>query len=109
MSDVWLMDRSRLLHESLELSGWENPEEVIQRVKRLDLGLPAEDEFAVVCSWLGKCSLIHKLDQQQIPKSSHDIYQVPDLLAVFDTGNHQYKVLIEVKTKVDKNLTLRKL
>lgn len=107
MSDVWLMDRSRVLHEALEQSGWKNPEEVIQRVKRLELGLPAEDEFAVICSWLGKCSLVHKLDQQQIPKSSHDIYQVPDLLAVFNTENHQYKVLIEVKTKQDKKLTLR--
>ena len=107
MDELMLMDRSRVLHEALEQSGWENPEEVIQRVKRLDLGLPAEDEFAVICSWLGKCSLVHKLDQQQIPKSSREIYQVPDLLAVFNTDNNQYKVLIEVKAKQDKNLTLR--
>ncbi|WP_236039967.1 MULTISPECIES: hypothetical protein [Pseudomonas] len=107
MDELMLMDRSRVLHEALEQSGWENPEEVIQRVKRLDLGLPAEDEFAVICSWLGKCSLVHKLDQQQIPKSSRETYQVPDLLAVFNTDNNQYKVLIEVKTKQDKNLTLR--
>ena len=107
MDELMLMDRSRVLHEALEQSGWENPEEVIQRVKRLDLGLPAEDEFAVICSWLGKCSLVHKLDQQQIPKSSRETYQVPDLLAVFNTANNQYRVLIEVKTKQEKNLTLR--
>ena len=107
MDELMLMDRSRVLHEALEQSGWENPEEVIQRVKRLDLGLPAEDEFAVICSWLGKCSLVHKLDQQQIPKSSRETYQVPDLLAVFNTENNQYRVLIEVKTKQEKNLTLR--
>lgn len=41
MDELMLMDRSRVLHEALEQSGWENPEEVIQRVKRLDLGLPA--------------------------------------------------------------------
>lgn len=107
MDELMLMDRSRVLHEALEQCGWENPEEVIQRVKRLDLGLPAEDEFAVICSWLGKCSLVHKLDQQQIPKSSRETYQVPDLLAVFSTENNQYRVLIEVKTKQDKCLTLR--
>ncbi|SHM63267.1 hypothetical protein [Phytopseudomonas punonensis] len=107
MDEVMLMDRSRVLHEALEQSGWENPEEVIQRVKRLDLGLPAEDEFAVICSWLGKCSLVHKLDQQQIPRSSRETYQVPDLLAVFNTTNNQYRVLIEVKTKKEENLTLR--
>lgn len=50
MDELMLMDRSRVLHEALEQCGWENPEEVIQRVKRLDLGLPAEDEFAVICS-----------------------------------------------------------
>lgn len=107
MDELMLMDRSRVLHEALEQSGWENPEEVIQRVKRLDLGLPVEDEFAVICSWLGKCSLVHKLDQQQIPRSSRDTYQVPDLLAVFNTANNQYRVLIEVKTKSKGNLTLR--
>lgn len=107
MDEVTLMDRSRVLHEALEQCGWENPEEVIQRVKRLDLGLPAEDEFAVICSWLGKCSLVHKLDQQQVPKSSRETYQVPDLLAVFNTANNQYRVLIEVKTKQEQILALR--
>lgn len=107
MDEVKLMDRSRILHEALEQCGWENAAQVVQRVQRLDLGLPAEDEFAVICSWLGKCSLIHKLDQQQIPRSSRDSYQVPDLLAVFNTENNQYRVLIEVKTKQEKNLTLR--
>ncbi|MCR8662012.1 hypothetical protein NVV81_06480 [Pseudomonas carnis] len=107
MDELMLMDRSRILHEALEQCGWENADQVVQRVLRLDLGLPAEDEFAVICSWLGKCSLVHKLDQQQIPKSSKETFQVPDLLAVFNTDNNQYRVLIEVKTKQDENLTLR--
>lgn len=107
MDELRLMDRSRILHEALEQCGWENPDAVVQRVKRLDLGLPAEDEFAVICSWLGKCSLVHKLDQQQIPNSSRDVYQVPDLLAVFNTDNNQYKVLIEVKAKQQKFLSLK--
>lgn len=107
MSEQYLMDRSRVLHEALEQIGWSDAEAVVQRVQRLDIGLPAEDEFAVICSWLGRCSLIHKLDQQQMPKSSREVYQVPDLLAVFETEHNQYKVLIEVKTKKDNMLTLR--
>lgn len=107
MSVQSLMDRSRVLHEALEQIGWSDADAVVQRVQRLDIGLPAEDEFAVICSWLGKCSLIHKLDQQQTPKSSRENYQVPDLLAVFDTGHNQYKVLIEVKTKNERYLTIR--
>lgn len=107
MSEKHLMDRSRVLHEALEQIGWSDADAVVQRVQRLDIGLPAEDEFAVICSWLGKCSIIHKLDQQQTPKSSRETYQVPDLLAVFNRGDNQYKVLIEVKTKKENILTLR--
>lgn len=107
MSEQHLMDRSRVLHEALEQIGWADADAVVQRVQRLDIGLPAEDEFAVICSWLGRCSLIHKLDQQQMPKSSREVYQVPDLLAVFESEHNQYKALIEVKTKKDNMLTLR--
>jgi hypothetical protein len=32
-----------------------------------DIGLPVEDEFSVACAWLGKCQLLHKLDQHQVP------------------------------------------
>ncbi len=94
-------DRLRLMYEAYEQAGITTPltkEHVIKRFSDLERGLPAEDEFIVLVNWLGKCELIHKLDQQQIPPSSRDLYQVPDLLAVFDNRNHKIPVLIEVKS-----------
>ena len=65
--------------------GWDaEPRKIAASVRRLDLGLSAEDEFTAICSWLGKARLVHKLDQQQVPLKSHDAYQVPDLLAQFE-------------------------
>ena len=93
-------DDERLIQEVLaELGRDADPKAIADRVKRLDLGLPIEDEFVAVCSWLGKTRLIHKLDQHQAPSQSrdeYDEYQVPDLLAQYqDSG----PVLIEVKAK----------
>jgi Holliday junction resolvase len=64
-----------------------------------------EDEFAVVCAWLGKCQLLHKLDQQQVPVASKDVFQVPDLLAKFSTQSSHAPVLIEVKSKKENVLS----
>lgn len=98
----------RLLHEALEQLGWEaNTSELAKKVNRLDYGLPLEDEFAVLCGWLGKCKLIHKLDQQQYPIASKEIYQVPDLMAVFEYDGRDVPVLIEVKSKNKNVLSLR--
>ena len=69
------------------------------KVRRLNIGLPREDEFSVICGWLGKCLLLHKLDQHQLPKSSRAEFQVPDLLAFFATQSTKSPVLIEVKSK----------
>lgn len=93
-------DLERLIHESLEQLGWEADAKFIaERVKRLNIGLPAEDEFSIICGWLGSCELVHKLDQQQYPVSSNDTFQVPDLLARFTARNGgKYTVLIEVKS-----------
>ncbi len=61
-------DDDRLIQEVLaELGRDADPKAIADRVKRLDLGLPIEDEFIAVCSWLGKTRLIHKLDQHQAP------------------------------------------
>jgi len=80
--------------------GWEaDPTRVADFVRRLERGLPAEDEFSVLCGWLGKCQLLHKLDQQQIPASFRRQFQVPDLLAMFSTQTNDRPVLIEVKSK----------
>ncbi|MDR9765490.1 hypothetical protein RJP56_05380 [Shewanella baltica] len=92
-------DLERLIHESLEELGWNaDASELANRVLRLNVGLPLEDEFSVLCGWLGKCTLIHKLDQQQYPSHSKNNYQVPDLMAVFDVKGKAIPVLIEVKS-----------
>ncbi|MEM8777072.1 MAG: restriction endonuclease [Pseudomonadota bacterium] len=96
-------DSDRLIQEVLSEFGWDDdPKKVADKVKRLDQGLPAEDEFTAICSWLGKARLLHKLDQHQAPSSSRDIYQVPDLLAELE---HSSPVLIEVKSKTKQTLS----
>lgn len=96
-----------LFQEALASLGWRtNPEELADQVRRLDRGIPAEDEFAAVCAWLGKCRLLHKLDQVQVPASSKAEYQVPDLLARFTTQIDERPVLIEVKTSDGPKLRL---
>ncbi len=96
-------DSDRLIQEVLSELGWDDdPKKVADKVKRLDQGLPAEDEFTAICSWLGKARLLHKLDQHQAPSSSRDLYQVPDLLAEFE---HSGPVLIEVKSKTKQTLS----
>ncbi|MFN3311944.1 MAG: restriction endonuclease [Hyphomonas sp.] len=101
-------DLARLMHEALETLGWgAGPENIAEQVRRLDAGLPAEDEFSVICAWLGKCELIHKLDQHQMPLNSKGKYQVPDLLARFTTQSNERPVLIEVKSKAGKTLSFK--
>lgn len=68
------------------------------RIRRLQAGLPSEDEFSVLLTWLGRCRLVHKLDQLQSPRDSRARLRVPDLLAVFDYRGSELPVLIEVKT-----------
>src|SRR4051812_32678575 len=93
-------DAERLVQEALSQLGWDaDPTLIAGRVQGLDRGLPQEDEFSIVCSWLGRCRLIHKLDQQQTPAQSRNTYQVPDLLAVFSYEDGDVPVLVEVKTK----------
>lgn len=98
-------DLPRLIREAIALLGMSaDADEVSRVVQRLNYGLPAEDEFSAVCAWLGRCKLIHKLDQQQSPVSSTEEFQVPDLLAVFDGAD---PCLIEVKSSLDNTLSLR--
>jgi hypothetical protein len=86
------------VYEALAQLGWQgNKDEIVARVKRLNLGLPCEDEFSVVCVWLGRCELVHKLDQKQAPGISCQKFQVPDLMAVFRVKTQVIPVLIEVK------------
>lgn len=102
------LDLPRLIQDVLAELGYDaDAMAVAERVRRLDIGLPVEDEFAVVCAWLGKCQLLHKLDQHQVPITSKLEYQVPDLLAKFSTQTNKSPVLIEVKSKKDKVLSFK--
>ena len=96
---------ARLIQQVLAELGWNGDASVIAaNVRRLDQGLPAEDEFTAVCAWLGQTELLHKLDQHQSPASSLTRYQVPDLLAHFAAGG---PFLIEVKAKKTQTLSFR--
>lgn len=97
-----------VIHEALEQLGWgADANQVAERVQRLHIGLPAEDEFSILCGWLGKCRLIHKLDQQQYPVSSKELFQVPDLQAIFEYKSQNIPVLVEVKTNNGNTLSFR--
>lgn len=80
-------DLDRLIQEALVQLGCDaDPTRLAHKVKLLNLGLPAEDEFSVICAWLGQCRLIHKLDQLQAPAASNKTLQVPDLMAQLGRG-----------------------
>ncbi len=100
---------AHLLYQVLSELGWDthDAEALAARVRRLALGLPAEDEFSVILNWLGNCRLIHKLDQLQMPPASAGQYRVPDLLAIFEYQGRELPVLIEVKTSEKSSLSWR--
>ena len=101
-------DLPRLIQDVLAELGYDaEAAAVAERVRRLDIGLPVEDEFSVVCAWLGRCQLLHKLDQHQVPIASKREFQVPDLLAKFSTQTCKSPMLIEVKSKNDKLLSFK--
>ena len=99
LQSVPINPTARIVFNALEQMGWsvENFPQLVERIKRLDRGIPAEDEFAVLISWMGKCELVHKLEQEQSPPESQNVYRIPDLLAFFRHNNHLFPVLIEVK------------
>src|SRR5262245_32471512 len=93
-----------LLAEAVrQLAPGASARDIVNRVRRLQIGLPAEDEFSVLLTWLGRCRLVHKLDQLQSPRESRERWCVPDLLAVFDYEGRDVPVLIEVKTSAPTN------
>lgn len=92
--------RARLIYDALsQLDTNVDAQHLIERINRLELGLPVEDECIFLLSWLGKCRLIHKLDQLAFPPTAPPEYRVPDLFAVFERDGKQVPVLIEVKGK----------
>jgi len=101
-------DLEHLLHEAFVQLGWAaDATKLARRLALLNKGLPSEDEFAVVCTWLGRCKLIHKLDQRQGPTASSTTYQVPYFLAIFEFKGRSIPVLIEVKSSVSQTLSFR--
>ena len=88
----------RQLLDILPMDGIENPEALVRRLTQLQRGLDPEHEFALILSWLGRCRLVHRLGQEQLPLDSTATFRVPDLLAVFEYENQLVPALIEVKT-----------
>jgi len=84
--------------DTIQLADANDPEAVLRRLEHLQRALAPENEFSLMLSWLGRCRLLHKLGQEQLPLDSIDEYRVPDLLAAFEYEGRVVPVLIEVKT-----------
>lgn len=77
-------DQARLAYQAWNETGQtSDPEAIKNYLAQLQRGLPLEDEFAALCVWSGRCSLIHKLSQEQFPTASRADVQVPDFFATF--------------------------
>ena len=106
MTKLEIDSSARLIYEAVQQLGWDTDvSSIIERVKRLDLGIPAEDEISFILSWLGKCVIVHKLAQEQYPPESTGKFQVPDLFACFIKDDDHVPVLIEVKSSNKKKLS----
>lgn len=91
-----------MIYQACSMLGWgENPKEIVDKVNQLRRGLPKEDEFIALSVWMGKCTLIHKLDQKQFPGLSRERYQAPDVFALYDFNGKNVPVLVEVKATSD--------
>jgi hypothetical protein len=88
----------RQLLDLLDLPDADDPDAVAKRLEQLRRGLAPEDEFSLLVTWLGRCRLIHKLGQEQLPVHSVETYRVPDFLAVFEHDGSLIPVLVEVKS-----------
>lgn len=99
---------ARVIHEAMtRLKTPYDVDQLINRIKLLELGLPAEDEVSFLVNSFGRCRLVHKLDQLQVPRASRRDYRVPDLLVVFDYKGEALPVLVEVKHSRQPHLSWR--
>lgn len=97
-----------MIHDALLRLGLASDGRAIaDQVLLLEKGLAAEDEASLLFCWLGRCKLIHKLDQLVAPPASRNTFLVPDLLAVFEYKGKEIPVLIEVKTCSRQSLSWR--
>jgi len=101
-----LDDKARAIQEIANQLGWNNDiTTLIDRVNQLDQGLIQEDEFIYIINWHGKCKLIHKLDQLQLPNDSKSHYTIPDILVEVETSEGLKKFIIEIKTSKKNKLS----
>jgi hypothetical protein len=88
----------RRILDTLELADSPDPGAVLQRLDHLQRALAPEHEFSLLLNWLGRCRVVHRLGQEQLPLTSKEVYRIPDLLAAFEYRDKLLPVLIEVKT-----------
>jgi Holliday junction resolvase len=74
----------------------------------VEYGLSAEIEFAAILRWLGWCRLVHRLNIEALRDPAYDALEVPDLFAVFSTGDAFCSALIEVKATEELSLIFKK-
>src|SRR5262245_35689817 len=97
------------IHEACEQAGLklDDPAALATALRKIRMGFPVQDEFCLMVSWLGRCRLIHGLNQHQYPPAATEHYRVPDMLAVFEWKGGIITVLIEVKSAIKRKLSWR--
>lgn len=96
------------IHEALQqLTNTTDGAGIAEQVLLLEKGLVAEDEVSLLFSWLGKCKLVHKLDQLISPPDARGQYAIPDLLVIFNYKGKEVPVLVEVKTSAASKISWR--
>jgi Holliday junction resolvase len=99
-------DKARKIQEVINQLGWDTDiNNIVERVRQLDNGLVQEDEFVYILNWSEKCSLIHKLDQFQVPSTPKKEFTIPDLYVVFNIKGEKKSYNIEIKTSKDNYLS----
>lgn len=79
-------------------------DDLIHKIKTIDLGLTAEDEFQAILTWLGRCKICHKLENIEFHSRKFHKINVPDILAVFEYNDIKIVTAIEVKSNSSNKL-----
>ncbi|MEN6333501.1 MAG: hypothetical protein ABFE01_04520 [Phycisphaerales bacterium] len=99
-------DAGHLVARAAEAVNWDvsDVDGFAKRVQSIDYGLSAETEFSAILAWLGRCSLVHRLDQECFSSHRSDNWKIPDLVSIFDHAGVRLTALIEVKTTARERL-----
>jgi len=87
-----------------ELDPTTSAEEAIRRIKTIDLGLSAEDEFQAIITWLGRCKVSHKIENIEFHSRGFVKINIPDIIAAFEYKGIKIITSIEVKSNKEKKL-----